>query len=82
MPEEERDPRDVELGRLKNAVAILSQHFEAVQIFATAKDPADEKIYLTYNHGSGNWYSRYGLVREWITLEDERSRLRAREERP
>ena len=56
-------------------VAQLMEHVSSVQIFVTF--PEGEKT-LGLNAGHGDWYARQGVVREWVTQDDERTRLTVR----
>lgn len=57
----------------------LAEHFDSVQIFVTAYDGSHDRT-RTVNLGAGNWFSRYGQVREWVIYEDEKIKLYAREQ--
>ncbi len=52
-------------------VAQLMEHVSSVQIFVTFPD--DEQTMGTHA-GDGDWYARQGIVREWMTKDDERIR--------
>lgn len=43
---------------------ILSEHFDCVQIMVSWLNPNNETESMT--RGSGNWYARQGLAREFI----------------
>lgn len=49
---------------LKRAVAILSEHFDASQVFVSYQTRDDRTIYAIA--GSGNIYARHGIVRAWV----------------
>jgi hypothetical protein len=57
---------------VKKHVAQLGEHFDSVQVFCT-KDEGEAGT-ASVDLGSGNWFARYGQVREWIEQKDERSR--------
>lgn len=42
----------------------LSVHFDAVQVFVTSLEPGDRT--MAYSSGKGNFYSRWGMVNEWM----------------
>ncbi len=56
------------------ALHSLGEHFDSVHIFATRHEPAEAKGTITFNDGVGNWYARYGQIREWLLQADESSR--------
>lgn len=69
-----------ELKLVEKTATDLAEHFDSVQIFASRHEPALESGTVTLNVGLGNFYARYGQVREWITMQDERERMKARKE--
>lgn len=76
---EERDPKDVDVERLRDACDRLAAHFETVQIFATrANKGGEDGSTLMFNQGSGNYFARYGQVKDWIIREEEVSRSQVR----
>jgi len=68
---EERDLKIIE-----QHLCQLGEHFDSVQIFATRHDPEAGGT-VNAQMGSGNWFTRYGQVREWIIKEDARARAEA-----
>lgn len=73
------DSTDPDLVMLDRILAQLSEHFDSVQIFATRHN-GDHT--LSAQRGTGNWYSRYGAVREWVAQQDARAWAKVdREER-
>jgi hypothetical protein len=75
MPSEEEE----DMKRIKEAAASLGEHFDTVQIFVTRHD-ADSIGSVNATYGSGNWFARLGLVRDWLIRQDEFTRLRCRTE--
>lgn len=61
MDEKEADKR------LMDAVNLLSEHFDHVQILVSWNEEAETKDMAS---GSGNWYARLGLCRELILRHD------------
>lgn len=53
---------------VKRHVDALMEHFDCVQIFVTAVGKNDEGGQSTFGHvfGDGNFYARYGHVKEWV----------------
>lgn len=69
---------DMEL--VKKHAEGLGDHFDSVQIFVTRHEPAQEGGTVNINYGSGNYFTRYGHIADWMIRQDERSRKRVREE--
>lgn len=53
---------------LKATSARLSEHFDTVQIFVT-RQTSDGTVNCQW--GSGNWFARYGQIKQWLVKEDE-----------
>lgn len=49
----------------------LMEHFDSVHIFASAEH-VDGSI--SVHIGKGNWYTRFGQIKEWIIREEQRCR--------
>jgi len=60
---------------VREALRTLMVHFDTVQIFCTyhVEDGEDSRT-ASYQNGKGNWFARYGQIREWITKEEEAQR--------
>ena len=56
---------------IKHASAIV-EHFDSVQILATREDGGSTRSYAA---GRGNYYARRGSVEEWLTREQEETRV-------
>jgi len=54
-------------------VNALSEHFECVHIFVS-RNEGENDLTRTINRGAGNWFARYGQIREWLIYEDQRVR--------
>ena len=74
--EERHEKRDLDL--LKSHATRLAEHFESVQIFCTRHMPSEVDGTITAAWGEGNWFARYGSVREWVVKEEERMRVSVR----
>lgn len=79
MNEPNDEARDKLTEILKDSAARLSEHFENVQIFASNFEQGGE-FTSTYQTGTGNWCARHGQVREWMVIQNERMRCRARKD--
>ena len=67
-----------QLSPLKKAIHDLGEHFESVQIFVSTHQPAEVGRTVHASAGVGNWYSRYGQIREWIIRTEEETRCSVR----
>lgn len=58
-----------DMRRIDAAINLLSEHFETVQIFTTRHE---ENAIGTVRacKGSGNYYARYGQVKQWVIQEE------------
>ena len=56
--------RDIKEQALKDALALLGEHFEAVQILTSY--PIDECGTASMYRGLGNWYARTGMAQEFL----------------
>lgn len=70
--------RDEDTERVDVALNSLSEHFDSVQIFVTRHEPAEEDGTIHTAKGVGNWFCRYGQVKEWLIAQDERTRIHTR----
>ena len=57
------------------AARALSEHFDTVQILCTRHASGDEDGTVNISIGIGNWFARYGQVKEWCLKADERTRV-------
>jgi hypothetical protein len=70
------DDKDLEMVR--KHLSTLSEHFDTVQVFV--QRTASEGGTMTLHLGTGNWYARYGQVREWIIKREEEARIESRKD--
>lgn len=65
-----------DMERVKAAVQTLMEHFDTVQIFASRYEIESERNGETTEiaYGDGNWFARFGQVKEWIVCTEQRSR--------
>lgn len=63
------EQREKKLELIRNQAKILSPSFDTVMIFATKYDPETGDT-SQFNFGIGNWFARYGQVKDWIIAED------------
>lgn len=73
------DTLDADLKRVQEAVNLLGEHFETIQIFVT-KDSDDNDGTVRINLGKGNWYARYGQVCYWLEMQKQEARNEASED--
>jgi hypothetical protein len=67
-----------QLSPLKKAIHDLGEHFESVQIFVSTHQPAEVGGTVHASVGVGNWYARYGQIREWVIRTEEETKCRVR----
>lgn len=70
---------DPDLAAVKKALQDLGEHFDSVMIFCTRHE-GDDRGSARVAKGTGNWYARYGQVREWLVKEEEEARIEAKKE--
>lgn len=69
------DQRKEDLELVKRHLAQLSEHFDAVQIFATRYNANklegfdEDGLTTRINVGTGNYFARYGHVAYWLKQE-------------
>jgi hypothetical protein len=56
---------DPELSRLDRCLAQLSDHYDSIEIITTRHNG---EATISVHRGTGNWFSRYGAITEWITF--------------
>ena len=72
---------DQDFERVKKAATDLAEHFDSVQIIVTRHGTEESNENTTVvSSGKGNWFARYGSVREWLTKEDARTTRQVMEE--
>lgn len=55
----------------------LLEHFDSIRIFATVKEDGGECT-IGVNRGGGNFYAQFGQAREWVLVQDEYTKEKAR----
>ena len=58
----------------------LTEHFDTVQLFCTMHEDEGDKNTLSFKFGKGNWFARYGQIREWVVKQDEGAKIETRKE--
>lgn len=56
---------------IRSHASKIMEHVDSVQIIATVKDGEDTTFLQV---GLGNWFARFGSVREWLIKQEERTR--------
>lgn len=70
---------DQDTDRVRQAAEALGEHFDTVQILVTRHE--EESVGTTnVCWGKGNWFARYGQVREWLLKSEERTKESIRKE--
>ena len=68
----EQSSEDIRI--LTSHVNSLMEHFDTVEILVTRNAEAKLSGTVYLNRGAGNWFARYGQMREWVTCEEEHMR--------
>ncbi len=66
--------KDEDRERLKKSLHELSEHFDSVQILCTRYKGGDDGGTVNISMGEGNWFARYGQMKEWLIREEETSK--------
>lgn len=74
----ESEESDIDIQRVRQAMIALGEHFDTVQIFTTRYEPESDHCTVNRSLGSGNWFSRYGQVKEWVVKCDEEAKQHVR----
>lgn len=77
VPEAEKN-EDMEL--IARHARELGEYFDSVQILVSRHEPEIEDGTINASYGVGNWYSRYGQVRDWLIKADEHIRKNVRQQ--
>jgi hypothetical protein len=72
--EDSAQQKELDLAEVKRHARALMEHFDNIQIFVNRHDPKgdDEGGTLNIQWGLGNWFARYGQIREWLVIEENR----------
>lgn len=62
---------------LRKATDSLREHFDSVQIFVTRVEGDNT---MNGEHGAGDWFARYGMVKQWIFAQEQRIKKHATDE--
>jgi hypothetical protein len=57
---------EADMALVKKHVDELGEHWDTVQIFCSRLDLEQDPTTVNINLGSGNWFARYGQVREYL----------------
>lgn len=71
------EDEDQDVAIVRSHAVQLSEHFDTVQILCT-RTSGDVDGTVNVSWGEGNFFARYGQVREWIVKQDERTRIMQR----
>lgn len=74
----EPDADDKTIKRIDEFVERIGEHCHSIRVIAVLPKPGgDSSIYTI---GNGEFYSQIGAAKEWITRQDEATRIKARED--
>jgi len=71
---------NADLARVRKHAEELGEHFDGVQIFCSRHEAGTEDGTIHVTYGGGNWFARYGQIREWLIQKDEQTREKVRSE--
>ena len=63
---------------VKKHASQLGEHFDSVQIFCSKYEGSEGTA--SVNCGEGNWFARYGHVKQWLIKEEEYARCQSRKD--
>lgn len=66
-PDEPTAEDKVREKAVERALDALAEHYDAVHVFGVYKE-GDRTA--RYDKGRGNYYARYGMVRQWVIREE------------
>lgn len=75
--EEAKRQQDADIAMVQWHVDKLCEHFGSIHIFATRHESGQLDGTISVNLGAGDWYARYGKVKEWVIIEEQRMREQA-----
>lgn len=75
---EGKDNDDPDIDIVKKAVANLREFFDGVQIFANRFEMDGNSETTSVQYGDGNFFSRYGQVKEWVIKTEQGIKLSVR----
>jgi len=70
-----------DLEMLRKSAEALGEHWDSVQIFCTRHESGAKDGTVNVKYGLGNWFSRYGQIREWLIASEEDTRVSVRKNR-
>jgi len=73
----EESQKDLDVKMINKHLDTLIEHFDSVQIFATRQSSHNDGT-VHINIGRGNYFARYGQIKEWIIVEEESTRNKIR----
>lgn len=74
------DETNRRLEIIKKHVAQLAGHFDSVEIFVT-EYISPEKGTFARSFGTGNWFARYGQIKDWLNQQDIDTEIDLRNQR-
>lgn len=73
--QKERDEKAVQ-----ECIDKLSGQFDTVHIFVSRYEGGTDGGTVNFQQGTGDWFSRYGIVRSWLIRTEEQTRITARKD--
>ena len=62
-----------ESDQVNKLVAELGEHYDTVQVFVTRHESGEQRGTVHAEAGLGNWYARYGQIKEWVVRQESRA---------
>lgn len=72
------DQKDIDVERVQKSIDTLGEFYGAVQIFVSRDSDDGDGGTINLTRGTGNWFARYGHVKNWINEVEENTRDEAR----
>lgn len=83
MSEEEKIAQQkADTAIMQHAIDRMSEHFDSVQVFVSRYEPNQEGGTMSLHLGQGNWFARFGQVKEWVVKREENARIDCRRDNP
>lgn len=69
-----------DVARVRQAAQALAEYYDSVQIFASRDESGEHEGTVNVHIGVGNWFARYGQVKDWVIKIEEQTRVNVRNE--
>lgn len=69
------EQRKADMDFVQKHVTALGERFDSVQVFVTRHEAGEHDGTVNINLGAGNYFTRYGQIRDWCIRQDEQARI-------